>query len=247
MDKLRQFLRELTLRRVLVYLLGVVILACGITMNTKTQLGVAPILSVAWNLSVLLGIPFSTMSFIYYCFLILLQLLLLGRRFEPLQWLQLGASFLTSAFIGVFGRILPEAVTLPGRFALLAAAILLTGTGIVLSVGARLVPNPGDGMANAISLRSGWSLGLSKNALDIGSFVAAILLGLLFRGRLLGVGIGTVVTMVLTGRAVALLQKPLLRLFRLPLPPSAAKGRDARDQASARSSTGISSKGAGKR
>jgi len=192
------------------YILGTIVLGCGIAMNTKTQLGIAPILSVAWNLSEFLGIPFSLMSFFYYCFLILLQLLLLGRAFEPIQWLQLLASFLTSFFIGIFSRFLPQAGTPLGRGGMLLLAILLTGIGIILTVGARFVPNPGDGMAWAISRRTGKSLGLSKNILDISSFLTAAALGFIFRGRLMGVGIGTVVTMLLTGRVVALLQKPLL-------------------------------------
>ena len=212
MEAIRRFLRAFTPRRRLIYLLGVMILACGITLNTKTSLGVAPILSVAYNLSELLGIPFSVMSFFYYCFLILLQLLLLGREFEQIQWLQLAASFLTSAFIGVFSRLLPAAQSVFARAAFLLLAILLTGVGIILSVGARFVPNPGDGMASAIARRTGRSLGFSKNLLDLSSFLLAVLLGLVFRGRLVGVGPGTVVTMLLTGRVVALLQKPLLRL-----------------------------------
>ena len=212
MEHFRAFLRSFTPRRRVVYLIGVVLLACGVALNTKTDLGVAPILSVAFVLSELSGIPFSLMSFFYYCFLILLQLILLGRRFEQLQWLQLAASFLTSSFIGIFSRLIPTAGSLPLRIAFLLLAILLTGTGIILSVGAKFVPNPGDGMANAIALRTGKSLGFSKNLLDILSFLVALSLGLLFRGRLLGVGAGTVVTMLLTGRAVALLQRPVLHL-----------------------------------
>ena len=216
MNRTRAFLRAFTPRRRIIYLLGTLILGCGIAMNTKTQLGVAPILSVAWNLSELIGIPFSLMSFIYYCFLILLQLLLLGREFEPIQALQLIASFFTSFFIGVFGRILPTAVTPAGRGIMLLGAILLTGVGIILTVGARFVPNPGDGMAQAIARRTKKSLGFSKNLLDIGSFLVAAALGFIFRGGLMGVGIGTVVTMLLTGRVVAWLQKPILRLAGLP-------------------------------
>ena len=218
MNRTRAFLRAFTPRRRIIYLLGTLILGCGIAMNTKTQLGVAPILSVAWNLSELIGIPFSLMSFLYYCFLILLQLLLLGREFEPIQALQLIASFFTSFFIGVFGRILPTAVTPAGRGIMLLGAILLTGVGIILTVGARFVPNPGDGMAQAIARRTKKSLGFSKNLLDLGSVLVAAALGFIFRGGLMGVGIGTVVTMLLTGRVVAWLQKPILRLAGLPLP-----------------------------
>ena len=219
MERIRDFLRAFTPRRRAVYVIGVLLLACGITLNTRTDLGVAPILSVAYNLSLLLGIPFSLMSFFYYCFLILVQLALLGRRFAPVQWLQLAASFLTSFFIGLFSRLIPPAQGLPLRIGFLLLAILLTGAGIVLSVGAKFVPNPGDGTANAIALRTGRSLGLSKNILDIASFLLALLLGLLFRGKILGVGVGTVVTMLLTGRVVALLQKPLLRLAKLEEEP----------------------------
>ena len=212
MERIKEFLRAFTPRRRIVYLLGTLLLGCGIAMNTKTQLGIAPILSVAWNLSELMGIPFSLMSFFYYCFLILLQLILLRREFEQVQWLQLLASFFTSFFIGVFGRVLPTAVSPLGRGAMLLGAILLTGSGIILTVGAKFVPNPGDGMAAAIARRTGKSLGLSKNILDISSFLVAVALGFLFRGKLMGVGLGTVVTMLLTGRVVALLQKPLLRM-----------------------------------
>ncbi len=65
MKKIRAFLHSFTPRRRVIYLLGTLILGCGIAMNTKTQLGIAPILSVAWNLSELIGIPFSLMSFFY--------------------------------------------------------------------------------------------------------------------------------------------------------------------------------------
>ena len=215
MERIRAFLRAFTPRRRIVYVLGTLLLACGITLNTRTDLGVAPILSVAYNLGELLGIPFSVMSFLYYCFLILVQRMLLGKRFDHIQWLQLLASFLTSFFIGLFSRVIPPAENLPLRIFFLLAAILLTGTGILLSVGADFVPNPGDGTANAIALRTGRSLGFSKNLLDIGSFLTALALGLLFRGRIMGVGPGTVVTMLLTGRVVALFQKPVLRLARL--------------------------------
>ncbi len=218
MERTRAFLRAFTPRRRIVYLLGTMILGCGIAMNTKTKLGIAPVLSVAWNLSELIGIPFSLMSFLYYCFLILLQFLVLKREFETIQILQIIASFFTSFFIGVFGRMLPDAASPVGRGIMLLGAILLTGIGIILTVGARFVPNPADGMSQAIARRTGKGLGLSKNMLDIGSFIVATALGFIFRGKLMGVGIGTVVTMLLTGRVVAWLQKPVLRLAGLFMP-----------------------------
>ena len=212
MEKLTQFIKNFTLRRRLAYVIGILILACGITLNTKTQLGVAPVISVAYNIAVLLDIPFAVMTFLFYSFLIVIQFLLLQRNFDHIQWLQLVASFLTSAFIGLFDRILPTAGSVAVRAVFLMLAILLTGIGIILTVGARFVPNPADGTANAIAIHTGWSLGFSKNILDFSCIVIALSLGLLFRQTILGVGIGTLITMVLTGRVVALLQKSILKL-----------------------------------
>lgn len=212
MEKIKAFIRSLTPRRMIVYIIGLFILACGITMNTKTHLGVSPVLSVAYNITQLTGIDFSLMTFIYYLFLIALQFFMDRAHFEQVQWLQLAVSFLTSAFIGLFDRVLPEAQGPVWQIVMLLLAVVLTAIGIILTIGARFVPNPADGLAAAIGRRMGKSLGLGKNVLDLASIALALLLGLVFTGGILGVGLGTVITMLLTGRVVALLQKPLLRL-----------------------------------
>ena len=219
MKQLIDFFRSVTPRRWTIYLTGIVILACGITMSSKTNLGTSPVISVAYNISDLSGIPFGVMTFIYYVFLIAVQVLLLRREFDPVQCFQLLASLLTSTFIGLFDRFLPSSEVFPVQVLLLILAIVLTAIGIILTVGAQFVPNPADGLASAISRRTGKSLGLSKNLLDFVSILISVALGLLFRGRLVGIGIGTVITMLLTGRAVAILQKPVQRLAGIPQDP----------------------------
>ena len=74
-------------RRIIIYLAGIIILAFGITLNTKTGLGVSPIVSVAYCISVLTGINFGTMTFFYYVFLVFLQILLLRKDFKVWQLL----------------------------------------------------------------------------------------------------------------------------------------------------------------
>ena len=41
--------------RISMYLIGIVILACGITMNTKTKLGVSPIISMPYAVAQIWG------------------------------------------------------------------------------------------------------------------------------------------------------------------------------------------------
>ena len=71
------------LKRILIYVLGIIVLALGITLNTKTNLGVSPVISAAYCASVLTGIGFGAATFIEYMILIGLQAAILRRNFKP--------------------------------------------------------------------------------------------------------------------------------------------------------------------
>lgn len=53
--------------RGLIYLMGMVILAFGITLNTKTGLGVSPIISIAYCVSEILDWNFGNTTMGLYC------------------------------------------------------------------------------------------------------------------------------------------------------------------------------------
>lgn len=53
--------------RFLIYLAGMVILAIGITLNTKTGLGVSPIISIAYCVSSILDWNFGNTTMGLYC------------------------------------------------------------------------------------------------------------------------------------------------------------------------------------
>ena len=71
--------------RLLIYLSGLVILAVGITLNTKTTLGVSPIISVAYSVSQIWGLNFANVTFFWYGVFIVVEMALhLLRR--PPDW-----------------------------------------------------------------------------------------------------------------------------------------------------------------
>ena len=82
-------MKELNYKRIGIYLLGLLILGCGIDLNTKTQLGVSPIISVAYNIAYLTHIPIGVMTFIYYVLLVIIQysvrslIIFNSYRFQP--------------------------------------------------------------------------------------------------------------------------------------------------------------------
>ena len=205
-------MRGISVKRIVIYCIGIVILACGITMNTKTNLGVSPVISVPYNITQILGLPLGLPVFVYYAFLIFLQYVLLPKEFTFKKFLQIICALLTSACVQVFDIILPSPDSWILRILMLAAAILLTGLGMNISVGMDIVPNPADGLASDIGRKIGKDMGLGKNILDAVSIIVAILIGLIFRGSLLGIGIGTVVAVIFTGRTVALFRRPTQKL-----------------------------------
>ena len=193
--------------RWLIYGLGMAVLALGITLNTKTGLGVSPIISVAYSVSQIFSLNFGDMTFLLYVLFVLVQLVLRDRSEWIATLLQIVVSLVFSRLLNLFDALIPYSGADHGLVAnliLLAAAILLTGLGVAMTVNMRLVPNPGDGIVQAIAEKIGRDQGFTKNIFDMGCVCATIAVGLCFAGRIIGIGIGTIAAMIGVGRAVAL-------------------------------------------
>ena len=190
----------------LIYLAGMVILSFGITMNTKTGLGVSPIISIAYSVSIIWNLNFGNTTMVLYCVLVIAQFIIRGKDKKWLDLLQIPVALLVSQLLNLFDWLMQDFhfESFWINLAFLILAILLTGLGVVLSVDMRLVPNPGDGIVQTISDKSGKSLGLTKNLFDIGCIIITIALGLTMKGKLVGVGLGTILAVIGVGRAIAL-------------------------------------------
>ena len=199
--------------RLAIYLGGIVVLAFGITLNTKTLLGVSPIISMPYCVSVLTDTPLGVLTFTFYGIFIFLQFVLLRKEFELTRLLQIFMSLFTSIFIQIFDVILPEFHSVGMRLVMLAAAIIFTGIGAAITVGMQIVPNPADGLAEVIGRKLGKDFGFGKNAFDLLSLAISASIGLIFSRQVIGIGVGTVCAMIFTGRVIALLQRPIDRLM----------------------------------
>ena len=58
------------------YVAGLLILALGIILNTKSGLGVSPIISVAYSISTILNVNFGNMTFVLYTVFVVAEMLL---------------------------------------------------------------------------------------------------------------------------------------------------------------------------
>ena len=211
--------------RVCFYLAGLLILAMGLTLNTKAGLGVSPIISVSYSVSQIFGLNFGNVTMAQYSLFVVVELVLHSlrkgdrdrqgtRMVLVMDLLQIPLSLVFTRFLNLFGALVPDVAAgaaswrenLPVRLAVLVLAILCTGVGASMSLSMRIVPNPGDGIVQAIADWLRKPIGLTKNGFDLANITLTILLGLALAGRVVGVGIGTVVAVVGVGRVMALFQ-----------------------------------------
>ena len=186
--------------RWLLYTLGMLVLALGLTLNTKTGLGVSPIISVAFGVSEIWGLNFGDVTFLLYGLFVAGQIALRRGRGWLADLLQLPLSLAFSRVLNVYSAVIPyrcEAHSLWENLLLLAAAMLLTGIGAAVTVNMRLVPNPGDGIVAAVAER----------LVDVCCVALTCVIGLTAAGRVVGVGLGTVAAMVCVGRVIALVNR----------------------------------------
>ncbi|MCB6607969.1 DUF6198 family protein [[Clostridium] symbiosum] len=203
--------------RILIYAIGMVVLAAGITLNTKTGLGVSPIISIPFTISYIWNLNFGMMTFAVYSVFVGLQFLLKGSARTWLDLLQIPVSFLFSMLLNLFSDILNITYsTLWQNLILLLAAIIITALGVVMTVNMKLVPNPGDGMAQATGYALHRGVGFGKNVLDGACVILSSLLGYLAAGEIAAIGVGTLLAMVGVGRFIALfnhfLKKPMEKM-----------------------------------
>jgi uncharacterized membrane protein YczE len=190
--------------RLFFFLVGTVILSFSITLNTKTGLGVSPIISIPCAISIIWDLDLGNVTFALYAVFIVLQALL-RRKLTINMILQLPLSIVVTRLIDLFHKYIPECSdVMAERILVLIAAICLTGIGIILTVQTKFVPNPGDGIVYELSIAMKKNMGFAKNCVDFVSLFISCSLGLIFTGKIVGVGLGTVMTMIFTGRAVAL-------------------------------------------
>ena len=196
-------MKKQTVYRVVFYLLGMLLLALGITLNTKAGLGASAIVSVPYTISQGTGLDFANLTLVTYCALVVAQFFIKGKNRQWIDALQIVVSIVFTRFLSVFSRAIPyQSGSLLPDLVMLALGILFTGVGAAMTVDMKLIPNPGDGIVSSIAGRTGKELGLCKNGVDAVCVVCSLALGLWMGNLWMGVGLGTVLSMVGVGRVI---------------------------------------------
>ena len=194
--------------QILVYVVGMFILAIGLTLNTKANLGVSPIISVPYSISQITGLNFGDLTFVVYAIFVVVQIIihirLKNHKRIVSDILQLPLSLIFTRLLNIFSTYIPTAQNLGIRFIVLTLAIICTGVGAAMSLSMQLVPNPGDGIVQSLAEGFNKSVGLTKNLFDCFNLCITLCISIFIAHQIVGVGIGTVIAMFGVGRVIAL-------------------------------------------
>ena len=223
-----------TLKRYLIFLVGLFVNSLGVSLITKANLGTSPISSIPYVLS--LNFPFTLGNFTIFfsIFLIVLQLIILRKNFKLEHILQIPVSIIFGYFIDLtmilFSWVNPEAYIM--KIVYLIIGCLILGIGVYMEVLADVVMLPGESFVRAIVLTWKTNFGTTKICFDVSMSVIAAALSFVFAGRLAGVREGTVIAALLVGFIARFIGKKLAFLKDMIFPErvSAENENEAKEQ-----------------
>ncbi|MCL2841788.1 MAG: DUF6198 family protein [Defluviitaleaceae bacterium] len=198
------------IRRIIIYLIGLLTLAFGTSFTIQSDLGVSPVSSLPFVISEATSLNIGLMSALFFTGLVVFQIAILGRKFKWLNLIQL-------PFVFVFGYFLNFAVwvmygvqfpTYFGRLGMLAVGIVLIALGIVLMICARIIVLPPEALCQALEQRfERVKFHKAKMVMDCVIVVLSISISLIFLSELVGVREGTVISAILIGKIIPYIKK----------------------------------------
>ena len=202
------------LKRYLLLLLGLSIMAFGVAFSIKASLGTSPISSVPYVVSLFAPLTVGTATIIMHCVFIVMQILILRRDYHPIQLMQLPVAFFFG-YLTDFGVWAVQGIsydTYWQQWIICIIGIFLVAVGVSLEVKAGVVVLAGEGVVLAICKVLPVKFGYMKVGFDVTLVVVACLLSVVFTGQLQGVREGTVAAAIFVGLIAKRIGKILERL-----------------------------------
>ena len=194
---------ELTVKRILLFILGLFIMAFGVSFSIVSTLGTTPISSIAYALVLITNIDIGITSFVFNAALILLQFLILRSRFHKKRLLQL-INCVVFGYFNTLALAVVSQIPFDGSVLMMAVflivSIFMIAFGIFVYMPANIAPLPGEGCVEAVAIVTGWRFSTIKIGFDATMVAIALLMCWLWYATPFGaVNIGTVISAFMVG------------------------------------------------
>jgi uncharacterized protein len=202
--------------RFTIYFAGLFSLALGINLAIKSNLGVSPVSALPLSISNIAGISLGTVTIGVYAVYVLIQFLILRKKFKLKNLLQILFGFIFGFFVD-FAALLLTGIKPDNYFMqifILIASMIVVSLGVVMFIAMDIVPNAPDGFVLAICEKSGVDFSKIKILFDCASVVVAVILSLVFLGGIADIREGTIISAILTGKIIGIFSRPLTPLLK---------------------------------
>ncbi|MDO5850717.1 MAG: DUF6198 family protein [Methanobacteriaceae archaeon] len=202
-------------QRIISYFSGLFIFTIAIGLSIRANLGISPVSSVPYTLTVVWGIEIGIATIIFHIALIIIQILLLRKQFKIRNLLQVPMGIIFGAFTSFsvwLVSFLPPASNIIISLIYLALSIILVAIGELLYLPPNIVPLASSGFVQAISVVTGVEFEKIKVISDITMIVGSGVVCLIFIHNLGSVGIGTVISAALIGTTMGVIMKIFYKL-----------------------------------
>ena len=206
------------IKRITLYCLGMLLLAFGVTFSIKSNLGVSPINSIPYILSIITDIEQGLLTIVVFCAYILFQILILRKNFKKINLSQILFAIIFGYFITFSNLIwsfnIPEHYL--SKILLLGISIVLIAFGLLFYLTANIVPQPAEGLMLAISEKTGLAFSKIKIIFDCTVVMIALIISFAGTMSLIGIREGTIIAALAVGKLLSVLTKkfrPILLKF----------------------------------
>lgn len=201
--------------RSLILLVGLFVMALGVALSVKANLGTSPISCIPYVYSLGFPVTIGTASIVMNLLLILLQVVLLRRNYQLVQLLQLPVALFFGCFIDIAMYLLSDVHTssywLQWLLCLLSCAILAFG--VFLEIKAKVTYLAGEGLSLAIAKTFNIEFGKAKVGLDSTMVVIGIISSFFFLHNLQGIREGTIIAALLVGTITRFYSNKLNKIY----------------------------------
>ena len=209
--------KERFIERIFIYALGLLFAAFGVTFAINSNLGVTPINSLPYILSLIFNIDVGICVAILFSIFVAMQIVILRKDFKIINLSQILVAFAFGYFMDFSIMIVGDFMlpTYAGRIAMLVISMMLIAIGLPLFLEMKLVNPPPEGIVLAIAQKiPGGTFHRVKIVFDCLVVALGIILSIIFLGGFYGIREGTVIGAIFIGRLIPVgrsIVAPILR------------------------------------
>lgn len=197
-------------KRYSLFFVSLILIGIGIAFTKHAGLGVSPVSSVANVISIkFTALSFGTWTIASNLFFVVAQILILRCKFKLFQFVQIPLAFLIGTFtdLGLMIASLFSNEAYWQKLVLLPIGNFILALGVVCSVKANVLLNSPEAFVKTVAETLGKEFSSAKLCFDIVWVLIAIILSLSFFGKPEGVREGTLISAIMVGFFVKLINR----------------------------------------